>query len=44
MGMLGTIVNVHILDNGTAKAVFGEHSFYNLDEQGVVASLEVLVE
>ena len=44
VGMVGTVVDVHIVDDGASKTVFGEHTFHNLDEEGVVAGLDVLVE
>ncbi len=43
MRMLCTVVNVHVADNAATETVFGEHTFHNLDEQGVVAGFEVLV-
>ncbi len=42
--MLGTIVNVHVANDLAAETIFGKHTFYNLDEQGVVTGLDVLVE
>ena len=44
MGMVGAVVDVHVLDKATADAVFGEHALHHADEQGVHAGLEVLVE
>lgn len=44
MGVVGTVVHVHVLDETTAKTVLGEHTLNNLGEQGVVAGLNVLVE
>ena len=42
--MRGTVVDVHVLDDATAETVLGEHTFYHLDEEGVIAGLDVLVE
>ena len=42
--MRGTIVDVHVFDDATAETVFGEHAFNHLDEEGVIAGLDVLVE
>lgn len=44
MGMLRTVVHVHVLDEATAKTVLGEHAFHHMNKQGVNAGLEVLVE
>ena len=33
--MLRAIVNVHILDDGAAKTILGEHTLHNLDKQGL---------
>ena len=42
--MVGTVVDVHVLDEFAAKTVLGEHAFHHTVEQGVDAGLEVLVE
>lgn len=42
--MLGAVVYVQVVDELAADAVFGEHAFHHLDEQGVVAGFDVLVE
>lgn len=42
--MVGTIVHVHVLDQHTAHAVLGKHTLHDLDEEGVHAGLDVLVE
>ena len=44
MGVVGTIVNVHVFNDGTAHAVFGKHTFHHFCEEGVVAGFDVLVE
>lgn len=44
MGMCRTIVYVHVIDDLTAQTVLGKHTLYNLDEKGIVAGLDVLVE
>ena len=43
MGMLGAVVHVHILNDGTAETVLGKHAFHHFDEEWVIAGLEVLV-
>lgn len=43
VGMLGAVVDVHVLDDGTAETVLGKHAFHHFDEEGVIAGLEVLV-
>lgn len=42
--MVGAIVHVHVCDDGSTQTVLGKHALYNLDEEGVVAGLNVLVE
>ncbi len=42
--MVGAVVDVHVLDEAASEAVFGEHTFHNLDEEGVHTGLDVLVE
>lgn len=42
--MCGTVVYVHVLDDLTTQTVLGKHTLYHLDEEGVVAGLDVLVE
>ncbi len=44
VGMLRTVVNIHIVDELAAKTVLGEHAFHHMEEQGVLAGLDVLVE
>lgn len=44
MGVVGTVVDVHVLDEATADAVLGEHTFHHANEEGVHAGLEVLIE
>ena len=44
MGVLGTVVHVHVLNEATADAVLGEHAFEHTEEQGVHTGFEVLVE
>lgn len=44
MGVVGTIVNVHVFNDGTAHAVFGEHTFHHFGEEGMVAGFDVLVQ
>ena len=35
---------MHVLDDAATKTVLGKHTLYHLDEEGVVAGLDVLVE
>ena len=42
--MSRTVVYVHVLDDLTTETVLGEHAFYHLCEEGVLAGLDVLVE
>ena len=41
--MTFAVVDIHVLDDCTAETVFGKHALHNLDEEGVVAGLDVLV-
>lgn len=43
MGMAGTVVNVHILNDATSETVLGEHTLHDLVKQRVDAGFEVLV-
>lgn len=42
--MICTIVNVHVLNKATTKAVLGKHSLHHLNIQGMIARFEVFVE
>lgn len=44
MGVIGSVVHVHVLNDATAETVFGKHTFHHMDEEGVHTGLEVLVE
>ena len=44
MGVLRTVVHVHVFDEATTDAVLGEHAFEHAQEQRVHAGFEVLVE
>lgn len=44
MGVVGTIVDVHVLNESATQTIFGEHTFHDADEEGVHAGLDVLVE
>jgi len=35
VGVVRTVVHVHVLDEATADTVLGEHTFHNVHEQGV---------
>ena len=41
--MVRAVVDVHILDELTAEAVFGKHTLHHVEEEGVHAGFEVLV-
>ena len=44
MGVVGTIVDVHVFDDCTAETVFGEHTLDNAEVEGVLAGFDVLVQ
>ena len=44
VGMVGTVVDVHVFDDCTAETVLGSMPFTTLMKRGVIAGLEVLVE
>lgn len=44
MGVLRSEIYMHVLDDAATKTVLGKHTLHYLDEQGVVAGLDVLVE
>ena len=44
MGVCGPVVDVKVADECAAETVLGKHTLDHLDEQGVVAGLDVLVE
>lgn len=44
MGVFGTVVNVHVVDDLATQTVFGKHTFHHTVEQGVFAGFEVFVE
>ncbi len=44
MGVLRAVVNVHVVDELTAEAVFRKHAFHHLDKEGVITGFAVLVE
>lgn len=44
VGMVGTIVNVHVFDEATTQTVLGEHTLHNANEEGMDSGLDVLVE
>ena len=41
--MARTVIDVEVLDERTAKTVFGKHAFHNAEEKGVHAGFKVLV-
>ena len=43
MGVLRSEIYMHVLDDAATKTVLGKHTLHYLDEQGVVAGLDVLV-
>lgn len=43
VGVVGTVVHVHVFDKATAKTVLGKHTFHNAHEQGVDAGFDVFV-
>ena len=42
--MVRSVVHVHVLDDATSETVLGEHAFYHLYKEGMIAGLDVLVE
>lgn len=44
VGMVGAVVDVHVLDDAASETVFGKHTFHHTDKEGVHAGFDVLVE
>ena len=41
--MVGTIINVHVVDDCTTETIFGKHTLNNLDKEGVITGFYMLV-